>query len=625
MRFFEWVAQLEPSWYTAVPTMHQAVLGRAGEHAALCESRPFRLIRSSSAALPVPVLTGLEETFSAPVIEAYGMTEAAHQMTSNPLPPGERRPGSVGLPAGPEIAVIDEAGRELAPGSVGEIAIRGENVFGGYAANSEANEAAFAGSWFRTGDEGTVDEDGYLFLRGRLKEIINRGGEKIAPREVDEILLAHPAVDQAVTFAAPHPRLGEAVAAAVTLREGDDASEDELRRFARERLADFKVPRRVLILDELPKGATGKVQRIGLAERLGLLDVGSGPRPTFRPPLSPLERDLADLWAELLEAPHIGLDDDFFALGGDSIVAAELMMTAAHRGWTPGELSPATLLLAPTLGQFAGVVGRADFRVGETALVPLRPEGDSDPLFLVHTHEGHVLHYLPVAHAMEFGRPVWALQAAETSDGSLPFRSLEDMAAAHVAEARAFRPAGPYLLGGVCLGGTIAFEMARQLVAAGEEVSLVLLVDPTPGPRRPLTRAAHRLVFWRERIELHRERGDLGAWLSRKLRRRNARAPRTERPAVAPPPAARTRFLAEMARLRDGYTPGPYDGEIVVFRSPGNEVPCRYWRRVATRARCERLPSMPTRAEHDALVGERLDGALAAQEVDARILARRRS
>jgi acyl-CoA synthetase (AMP-forming)/AMP-acid ligase II len=190
-------------------------------------------------------------------------------MASNPLI-GPRKPGSVGPAAGPEIAVMDERGELLAPGKAGEIVIRGANVTIGYENNPKANGEAFRGGWFRTGDQGVIDEDGYLRLTGRLKEIINRGGEKISPREIDEILMDHPAVRQVVTFGMPHDKLGEEVAAAVVLRDGASATEKELRDFAAARLSAFKVPRKVVFLDEIPKGTTGKLQRIGLAEKLGL-------------------------------------------------------------------------------------------------------------------------------------------------------------------------------------------------------------------------------------------------------------------------------------------------------------------------------------------------------------------
>jgi acyl-CoA synthetase (AMP-forming)/AMP-acid ligase II len=270
LTFFRWLDEVHPTWYTAVPTMHQAILSRAPRNADSVAASQLRFVRSSSASLPPQVMAELEATFRCPVIESYGMTEAAHQMASNPLPPRERKPGSVGVAAGPEVAIMAEDGTLSPTGVVGEIVIRGPNVTAGYENSPEANRTAFAHGWFHTGDQGTMDEDGYVRITGRLKEIINRGGEKISPREVDEVLMDHPAIAQAVTFATPHNKLGEEVAAAIVLREGKTATEPEIRDFCAGRLADFKVPRRIVILAEIPKGATGKLQRIGLAAKLGL-------------------------------------------------------------------------------------------------------------------------------------------------------------------------------------------------------------------------------------------------------------------------------------------------------------------------------------------------------------------
>lgn len=270
LNFFSLLDEAKPSWYTAVPTMHQAILARAARNADSIAAAKLRFIRSSSSSLPPQVMAELESTFGCPVIEAYGMTEAAHQMASNPLPPSKRIAGSVGLAAGPDVAIMDNEGRLLKPGETGEIVIRGPNVTKGYENNPKANAEAFAHDWFHTGDQGTMDAEGYVRITGRLKEIINRGGEKVSPREVDEVLMDHPAVQQVVTFAMPHDKLGEEVAAAVVLREGTSASEREIRDFAASRLAGFKVPRKLIFLEEIPKGATGKLQRIGLAAKLGL-------------------------------------------------------------------------------------------------------------------------------------------------------------------------------------------------------------------------------------------------------------------------------------------------------------------------------------------------------------------
>jgi len=359
-QFFDWLEEFQPTWYTAVPTMHQAVLARAKERGDRPPPCRLRFIRSSSAPLPPQVMVELETRLGAPVIEAYGMTEAAHQMASNPLPPGPRKPGSVGPAAGLEIAVAGEQGAPLGAGQIGEIVIRGANVFSGYAHNPEANAAAFAGGWFRTGDQGYLDEDGYLHLTGRIKELINRGGEKISPREIDEAMLDHPAVAQALCFAIPDERLGEEVGVAVVLRAGTTVTAGELRAFAADRLVHFKVPRRVVFVDELPKGPTGKPQRIGLAKRLGIT-AANEPVPAshaeYHEAATITERKLAEIWCTVLRAPRVGRLDDFFALGGDSILATQVV-ARVREVWRI-EVPVARLLEARTLDAFAAMIERS--------------------------------------------------------------------------------------------------------------------------------------------------------------------------------------------------------------------------------------------------------------------------
>ena len=359
-RFFEWMESFQPTWYSAVPTMHQAILGRCGEHQALVERNPLRFIRSSSSSLPPQLMHELEAAFKAPVIESYGMTEASHQMASNPLPPRPRKPGSVGLPAGPRVAIMKEDGGELGqPGELGEIVIRGPNVTGGYHRNPEANSKAFSDGWFRTGDQGYFDQDGYLFITGRLKELINRGGEKISPREVEEVLLDHPAVSQAVVFALPDTQLGEDVAAAVVLRD-DTASEVSLRQFLANRLSIFKVPKRILILDEIPKGATGKVQRIGLAQRLGFsaqtskVEDKTSPEAFNPQPHDALEAKLQELWCEILMLPEVGVNQRFIDAGGDSMLAA--LLYARVQGEFDVELTLLDFFDAQTIEEQASLV-----------------------------------------------------------------------------------------------------------------------------------------------------------------------------------------------------------------------------------------------------------------------------
>jgi acyl-CoA synthetase (AMP-forming)/AMP-acid ligase II len=270
LKFLDLAVEQKPSWYSGVPTMHQTILLRAKRNPDALAKISFRFVRSSSASLPPAVFKELAETFNCPVIEAYGMTEATHQMASNPLPPGAQKPGFVGLPAGPEIKIRKLDGTEAPQGEEGEVCIKGDNVTPGYEANPKANEESFVDGWFRTGDQGLLDPDGYLKITGRIKEIINRGGEKVSPLEVDDFYMDHPAVQQFVTFALPHKMLGEEVAAAVVLREGAEATEKELKDYAAEKLAPFKIPKKFVFVDEIPKGATGKLQRIGLHEKLGL-------------------------------------------------------------------------------------------------------------------------------------------------------------------------------------------------------------------------------------------------------------------------------------------------------------------------------------------------------------------
>ena len=356
-KFLGWIEEFQPSWYTAVPTMHQAILARAEGHAG--NGFPLRFIRSSSAALPPQVMARLEEVFGCPVIESYGMTEAAHQMASNPLPPATRKPGSVGLAAGPGVAVVGDSGNLLANGETGEVVIRGPNVTAGYENNPQANEGAYTNGWFRTGDQGYLDPENYLFLTGRLKEIINRGGEKISPREIDEVLLDHPAVSQAVAFALPNERLGEDVAAAVVLHPGQSVDESQLREFAASHLADFKTPRRIVLLDEIPKGPTGKLQRIGLAAKLGL-DRPAAPSPPAAPyeaPEGQTEELLSQIWAEILGLDRVGRRDEFFRCGGDSVLAAK--MFARMESEFGVRLPLVTLFDAPTVESLAARIARA--------------------------------------------------------------------------------------------------------------------------------------------------------------------------------------------------------------------------------------------------------------------------
>lgn len=328
--FFGWLTEFRPTWYTAVPAIHRALLSAADPHKQTAQRSSLRLVRSASTSLPPEVLGGLEALFGAPVIDTYGMTEAATQIAANPLQ--RRKPGSVGQPAGAEIAILDSEGRRLPSGKRGEIALRGPTITRGYDNDAAATVSAFRDGWFRTGDLGYLDAEGYLFIVGRIKEIIHKGGQKVAPAEVEGALLSHPDVIEAAVFPVPHGRLGADVAAAVVLRQDAKVSAQRLRDFARERLAGFKVPGLIRIVPEIPKGAGGKIKRGELAAAFSKTQPTAEQRGgKMVSPRSELERQLAGIWADLLDIDQIGVDQDVFALGVDSLAMTQMILRVEER------------------------------------------------------------------------------------------------------------------------------------------------------------------------------------------------------------------------------------------------------------------------------------------------------
>lgn len=489
--FFAWLDAFSPTWYTAVPTMHQAVLRRAPSFKEIVEANRLRFIRSSSAAIPETIAADIEQLFGAPLLEAYSMTEAAHQMTSNPLPPAARKARSVGLPMGVDVAILDEAGKELEQGRIGEVAVRGPTVITAYERNETANEAAFVNGWFRTGDQGVLDSDGYLTLTGRLKELIIRGGQNIAPVEVDQALLAHPAVAQAVCFAVPHGSLGEDIAAAVVLKEGHQIGDAELRRHVAGRLAEFKVPRRIVFLEELPKGPTGKLQRIGLAETLGLGAEIERNISAEDEDISGYERQVADIWAAELGLERVGLDEDYFNLGGDSLQAIEIFLKLEELLGKP--LPPTILFEASTVREMAQ---RIRLDVEADCLVPIRPSDEGPAFFCVHPVSGEVIGFSSIVRHLNEKCAFYGLQPVGRDGKSRPLTSIEDMAHHYIEEIRSVQPAGPYYLGGLSFGGLVAYEMAQRLQAEGEEIALLGLMD-THYPYKPdEVGFGQRIVSW---------------------------------------------------------------------------------------------------------------------------------
>jgi acyl-CoA synthetase (AMP-forming)/AMP-acid ligase II/acyl carrier protein len=358
-RFFSWVESFRPTWYTAVPTMHLSVLMRAPQNRGLIKRSALRFIRSGSSPLAPQVMQELEDTFSAPVIEAYATTETS-QICSNPLPPKQQKPGSVGIATGTRVGIMGDDGNPLPQGEEGEIVVQGPNVMNGYDGDPAANEGAFRNGWFRTGDRGRLDEDGYLFVTGTAKEMINRGGEKIAPREIDEILLRHPAVAEAVTFALPDSSLGEDVAAAVVVANAAQVTESELCDFVSRKLADFKVPSHIIFVQEIPKTPTGKPQRVGMASRLGMIErtrSGELKAAAGTPPRNPMEVQLCAIWTEVLGVEAVGIHDNFFNLGGDSLIATSLLSRVTKVFGE--ELTLRSLFAAPTVAQLAVLISKS--------------------------------------------------------------------------------------------------------------------------------------------------------------------------------------------------------------------------------------------------------------------------
>ncbi|WP_407169576.1 AMP-binding protein [Bradyrhizobium sp. ORS 111] len=360
--FFGWLTEFRPTWYTAVPAIHRAILAAADPNRQAARRSSLRLVRSASTSLSSDVLDGLEALFAVPVIDTYGMTEAATQIAANPLQRQKR--GSVGRPAGPEIAILDRGGRRLPSGKRGEIALRGPTITRGYDNDAVATASAFQDGWFRTGDLGYLDADGYLFIVGRIKEIIHKGGQKVAPAEVEGALLSHPAVIEAAVFPVPHERLGADVAAAIVLRQDAKLSAQTLRDFARERLAGFKVPGLILIVPEIPKGAGGKIKRselaAGFSKHRPLQDGGKGVAPR-----SELELELAGLWKDILDVDQVSVDRDVFALGVDSLAMTQMILRVEERlGIT---LSFEDIFNAPTVAALALRVESAQASAGSLA------------------------------------------------------------------------------------------------------------------------------------------------------------------------------------------------------------------------------------------------------------------
>ena len=484
--YSEWFGDLRPTWYSAGPALHRLVVDQLKRRAAAQAGHSLRFVLSGGAPLPRDVLEDLQRTLGVPVVEHYGCSEAAQISSNLPTSRGSK-PNTCGVPWPDTVVIAGDHDRPLAAGEEGEILVRGPTVISGYLNAPELNRVSFVNGWFKTGDLGSLDEDGFLTLHGRKDDLINRGGEKISPVEIDATLVRHPAVVEAAAFAVPHPRLGEDVAAAVVLRPGMTATPVELRGFLQDKLAPFKVPRRIFLSDQLPKGQTGKVLRRRLAESMAEkaaieVEVAMLPFVVNTSADSLMVVQLTELWERLLKIAPLSPEDNFFEKGGDSLLAIEMLVELEQ---LTGRNIPSTILLdASTIRQLALKLSGRD-PVRQQCLIQLNSSGSRAPLFYFHG-DYNWRGYSAVALAKLLGshQPLFIIAPHGMGDEPIP-RSIEAMAVDRLQSVVNAQPEGPYRLCGNCLGGVVAFEVARLLVAAGKNVELVVMLDtPTINARR---------------------------------------------------------------------------------------------------------------------------------------------
>lgn len=477
--FLRCLHDLAPTWYTGGATYQQVIVDWLHRRPDAAAGHNLRFVRSGSSPLPASVHDELESLLDIPVTEGYATSEVG-VITANP-PCSRRKRGTVGLSGDEDVAVMDERGIPLPPGEVGEVWVRGPTVFNGYENDPEANRQAFRNGWFRTGDLGSFDVDDYLTLTGRLKEMINRGGEKVSPAEVDAALLEHPAVSEAAAFGIPHPTLGEEVAAAVKLRRVGDVSEGDLRRFLLQRLTAFKVPRRIEFVAELPKGPTGKPLRGELPELLRLHTQPSNAASPEEAP-QPLEKILLKVWRQALGRDDLGLDDDFFLLGGNSLSAVDLLAGIEEALQLQMPLS--SLIEMPTVREFARCLQKQEWldrhaaTTGDTIAINLH--GSQPPVFAVCGRYGHAFRFLPVGRELGEDQPWYGLQPPDMDWEAAGCHTIPEMAAHYIDRITSVQSQGPYRLFGSSFGGLVVFEIALQLQAVGQQIELLAVLDSEP-------------------------------------------------------------------------------------------------------------------------------------------------
>ncbi|MFA5267310.1 MAG: non-ribosomal peptide synthetase [Methanoregula sp.] len=476
--FLDLLSTYRPTHYWGGPAHHQAILQELKKVPRdQLANHSLRLIISGSAAIRPAIIQEMEALLGVRVIDIYVMSEAYISINN----PGKQ--GSVGIPFISELEIWDDEGHALPRGHAGEIVVRGELVFDGYLNAPEENAAAFSNGWFMTGDLGHLDDEGYLFLIGRKKEMINKGGRKIAPAEIDAVLLSHPVVSDAMAFRIPDPTLGEDIATMV-VRNDTQVSEEDLRQYCLDRLVQFKVPRRVFFVDEIPKNALGKPLRDEGTKTFGNTAVSengkNGPAgDEVRIMPSTTEEKLLQIWKGILDLPDITLNDDFFQCGGNSLTAIELLIKI-HREFHIN-LPPDTIYRYPTIQEQATLIRqKTDAKKEYHSLIfPLREGGSLPPLFCIHPLGGWMDHYLKILPAVDNSRPVFGIRGRGLEPGEKLPTTVEETARQQVDAVRTVQKEGPYHLLGFSNGGTIAFELGCQLQELNETVAFLGMIDVT--------------------------------------------------------------------------------------------------------------------------------------------------
>lgn len=474
--FLSLLKEFRPTFYSASPALHQAILRELSKVSPdELQNHTLRMIISSSAVLPRTILHKLEERLGVPVVEVYASSETG--VISTNYPP---RPGSVGIPVVEQLQILDDNDMIAGNCQLGEIVVKGDSVFSGYENAPDENNAAFIDGWFRTGDIGYLDDDGYLFIKGRKKELINKGGRKISPAEIDNILASHPGVRDVMTFRIPDPVLGEDIAAMVVVGN-TKVSEEELRRYVIDRLIQFKVPKRIYFVDEIPKGPNGKLLRYIGTERYNAGDfhdaIVSGPiSKTGSSELSVDERKILHIWKDILEIESLGIDDDFFRCGGNSLSGIQLLIKIEREFHV--NLPPDSIYVYPTIRQQVRmVVGKSGNKKYHPLVIPIREKGSLPPLFCIHPIDGWIEQYRVISPLLDQNRPLFGIRARGLKQGENPHQTVDEAVLEYSLAIKSVQKEGPYYLMGYSGGGPFAFALSCHFQKTGDIVAYLGIID----------------------------------------------------------------------------------------------------------------------------------------------------